>query len=593
MYTQKILSVDDNETNNYLIKAYLANEGVEILLASGGHEALELIEKNQFSLILLDVMMSNMNGFELAKKIRRIKKCELIPIIFITAIFNDEISVIKGYELDAVDYLIKPIAKEILCQKARFFLKLDRQNYELVEQRNRLIESEKRFFDIANSINGWIWEVDVTGKYVYASEKVEEILGFRRDEIYGKSIVDLMTKESAKQLAPTLKKLALNKPVLNDIINWKYTKDGGKVCFLTTGVPIVNEENKLIGYRGVDKNITDKIKSEEELRFQAKLLQNVNDSIIFTDLEGSILYANNGTEYLFGYNKETLIDKTMALLFPEQYKDLLISELNVLIDFKPYQAVWQGKTSKGKVIWTDVKISLLHTTEAEPEGYIVISKDITKRKKAEEKVISSLITGKDNERARIATDLHDGLGQLLAASSYSFNNIEEDIEKLSEDVITNYRTGIGLLNKAVGEVRNIALNLMPKSISQFGLISSISSLIKTIENNSKIKIFLSENIGKKRFEQQIEINLYRITQELLNNAIKHSKASKINVQYLLIDDELVFIYEDDGVGFNYNPKKTLGDGLINIKNRVTAMSGFISINSKKGRGTSVSIELNL
>ena len=592
-YIQKILSVDDIPHNNILIHSILKPDGIQTIFAESGQEALKLLSKDHFSLIILDVMMSEMDGFELAEKIRKIEKYKLTPIIFITGIFNDTSSMFKGYESGAIDYLVKPIKKDILRQKVKFFLALDKQREEITEQKNKLNESQKRFFDIASSIADWIWETDSSGKYVYVSDKIEETMGYKPHEVIGKTPFEFMDKENAKKLKSNFEKIKSKCSPINDLENWKLTKAGKPICLLTNGVPIFDNKNQFIGYRGVDKDITSKIKSEEDLRFQAKLLQNVNDSIIYTDLEGTIQYINEGTNYTFGYGQKDLIGNTLSLLFPEQYKDLSISEMFIVIDFKPYESVWQGRNKQGELIWLDVKINLMHSASRKPEGYIIVSKDISHRKNTEDEIIRSLITGEDNERRRIASDLHDGLGQILTASSLNFNSIKNDIKHINEKKQNEYNSGLSFLNKAIEEIRIIAHNLMPKAIEHFGLISAITSLLNLVKKNSDIKISISENIGNRRLDQQIEINMYRITQEILNNAVKHAKAKNLSFQYRIHENELIFIYEDDGVGFNYSKEKTTGNGLNNIKNRVTSMSGFISINSMIGKGTSISIEMIL
>lgn len=588
---QKILVVDDTPANNMLIKAFFNFPGVEIFMAESGQKALEHIRNHQFCLIILDIMMPVMNGYELAEKIRKIENCKLIPIIFLTANHNDQASMLKGYALGAVDYLAKPIIREVIVQKARFFLQLDKQKQEIIYQKNKLAESKKRFFDIANSVNGWIWEVDNRGQYVYVSDKIESVLGFRPDEVIGKTALDLMYNCDLDMTSLGLEELMkLNEPI-TDWLNWKCAKNGEKVCFLSTAVPIFDEDNNPIGYRGVDKDITESLKAREEIDFQAKLLQNVNDSIIYVDLEGIIQYVNAGTIHTFGYSPGDLIGNVLAHLFPEQHKDFLINELFVVIDFKPYQSVWQGKNKAGEIIWLDVKINLMRLQDDKPEGYIVVSKDISARIVAEEKAVAALIVGEDKERQRIASDLHDGLGQLLTASFYNFSGFKDEVNGLNLSKLMEYHTGLELLEKAIVEVRNISHNLMPKSIERFGLLSTVKALLNSFLKNSAIEVTIVENIKDIRFSPHVEINLYRITQEILHNAIKHSKASKLHFQFQVINNEILFLYSDNGIGFNYYSKKYQGDGLMNIQNRVKSMSGFLSFNSKPGKGTTISIEL--
>lgn len=590
-FIKKILTVDDIDSNNVLISSYLKTDGVQVLKAESGRDALELISKNHFSLFILDIMMNEMNGYDLAKKIREIDDCKFIPIIFVTGIYNDTLSVLKGYESGAIDYLVKPIRKEILCSKVNFFLTLDRQKDEIIEQKNKLIENHKLFLDITNSSSDLIWEIDCFDKYIYISDKIENNLGYNSSDFIGKSFFDLMPKQEADRIKFKFYKIKSEEAPIKNLINWVNSKDGELVCLLTNGLPVYDEKKNLTGYRGVDKNITSEIESKNQLFFHEKLLKNVYDSIIYTDLEGIIQYVNNGTTYTYGYQAKDLMGKTLALLFPEQYKDLSIKEFSVVIDFKPYKSVWQGRNSNNELIWLDVKISLMHSFDNKPEGYIIVSRDISPIVKAKEDVIRSLISGADNERKRIASDLHDGLGQILTASLFSFNSIEKDI--FNNEKLLAYNSGINLLNDAINETRNIAHNLMPKIIEQFGLITSVKSLFNSVKNIIDSEISFSDNIGDKRFNSLLEMNMYRITQEILNNAIKYSKAKKLCFQYQIYNNDFIFTYEDDGIGFDPDEYKSdnKGHGINNIKNRVTAMSGFISINSKIAKGTSISIEI--
>jgi PAS domain S-box-containing protein len=575
------------------IRSFLKFDNVQIESAQSGMEALELIKKTTFTLFILDIMMKEMDGFELAQTIRNTKKYKYTPIIFITAYYTDPSDIFKGYQSGAFDYLIKPVNKTILYQRVKIFLELDKQRHEIIEQRNILIENQNRFFDFANSLADWIWEIDKDDKYIFVSDKIKEVMGYESREIIGKTPFELMTKDNAIKIKSKFDKIKSKHAPIKDLVNWNLTKTGKPICILTNGVPFFDKKNQLMGYRGVDKDITSKIKSEKELRFQAKLLQNVNDSIIYTDLEGIIQYVNEGTNYTFGYKPRDLIGNTLSLLFPEQYKDLSITELFVVIDFQPYESIWQGKNKKGDLIWLNVKINLMHESSGKSIGYIIVSKDISEQKKAEDNNIRCLISGEDNERKRIASDLHDGLGQILTASSLNFNGLGEDITLLNKKKQNQYNSGLAFLNEAIKEVRNIAHNLMPEAIEHFGLIPTITSLLNSVKKSSDFEISISENIGIKRLDNQLEINIYRITQEILNNAIKHSKAKNITFQYQIYENDFIFTYEDDGIGFDIEKTKLKEkcQGLNNITNRVKSMSGFISLNSKIGKGTSISIEM--
>ena len=144
----KILLVDDIEVNLILLETALRKEQASLHKATSGHEALRITENTEFALIILDVSMPVMNGFELAELIRKQQLNTLTPIIFISAIHFDEFSVSQGYRSGAVDYISKPYHHEVLLSKVRVFLQLFNQKQELLLQSQHLQESNNRFQEI-------------------------------------------------------------------------------------------------------------------------------------------------------------------------------------------------------------------------------------------------------------------------------------------------------------------------------------------------------------------------------------------------------------------------------------------------------------
>ncbi len=134
MITQKLLLVDDQPANLVSLEAILEADGRELIKAHSGPEALKILLKEDISLVLLDVQMPGMDGFEVAELMRQRKGTQNIPIIFVTAISKESKYVFKGYQAGAVDYLFKPLDPVILQSKVGFFLQLDLQRRELQEK---------------------------------------------------------------------------------------------------------------------------------------------------------------------------------------------------------------------------------------------------------------------------------------------------------------------------------------------------------------------------------------------------------------------------------------------------------------------------
>ncbi|HDN50144.1 MAG TPA: PAS domain S-box protein [Thermoplasmatales archaeon] len=172
----------------------------------------------------------------------------------------------------------------------------------------KLRESKQRFEDIARSSADWIWEVDREGKYVYVSGKVKRILGYAPKELIGKTPFSLMPKEEGKRIREIFQKIASKKENIVDLENWNVTKDGRKVCFLTNGVPILDEKGNLIGYRGVDKDITERKKAERKITELNETLRLIN-KIMRHDILNDLQIADSSLELYSEEKNEAFMEK--------------------------------------------------------------------------------------------------------------------------------------------------------------------------------------------------------------------------------------------------------------------------------------------
>jgi signal transduction histidine kinase len=218
---------------------------------------------------------------------------------------------------------------------------------------------------------------------------------------------------------------------------------------------------------------------------------------------------------------------------------------------------------------------------------------IQRLKNAEKQQLRYLIEGEDKERERISRELHDSVGQYLSAVSLNFTAIRNDIINNECSIADRFDVGMELLHKAIEESRSLTRCLIPKSVADYGLNGSVISLVKSLEKSTGLKIVYLSNLQEKRLNRKIETNLYRISQECLNNAIKHSKATEIVLQIYLHEKVLSLTYEDNGVGFEIseNDSKLDSYGLQIMKNRAKFMNASLEIESTKGSGTNISVEI--
>ena len=197
--------------------------------------------------------------------------------------------------------------------------------------------------------------------------------------------------------------------------------------------------------------------------------------------------------------------------------------------------------------------------------------------------------GIEHERQRIAQDLHDGLGVLLSTIKMKLS-IENETEQ-KQQKLGNL---MGDIDIALEDIRGISRNLMPITLSKLGFNRAIEELIQNIRiSNPNLDIELIKIVDNERLIEPVGVNLYRIIQELLQNVLKHSKASELIIQLFSRDDVFVLMVEDNGVGFDVLDKKTGGIGLENVKYRVVSMQGLLNVDSFKGKGSTITIEIPL
>lgn len=244
--------------------------------------------------------------------------------------------------------------------------------------------------------------------------------------------------------------------------------------------------------------------------------------------------------------------------------------------------------------WLAVIISILFTAGVFLIGEIFYSlkRSEIERNRSEKRLLNAILQTEEKERKRFAKDLHDGLGPLLSTVKMSVSALlQSKPDKASKEVIEN--TNI-VINEAISSIKEISNNLSPHVLSNFGLVSAIKNFTQKINQTKTISINFESNIEDKRFDNNVEIILYRATCELINNTIKHAQAKTISIDLLNRRNTITIHYSDDGLGFHQeedNHETTSGMGLSNISSRIKSINGVFIINSIPNEGTNALIKV--
>ena len=191
----------------------------------------------------------------------------------------------------------------------------------------------------------------------------------------------------------------------------------------------------------------------------------------------------------------------------------------------------------------------------------------------------------------MAIDLHDRLGGILSMVKLHFSVVTESLSK-DDQAHAKFMKASDLLDQATGEVRSISHNLLSGVLMKFGLVPALEDLKDKISQTGKLKVTLYSNELNNVLSAEQELQLYRIVQELISNILKHSQAKEANIQLTKGDESVNLIVEDDGIGFDLKAvNKKTGIGLSNLKARVAKLNGNFHIDSGRGAGTTISIDI--
>ncbi len=334
------------------------------------------------------------------------------------------------------------------------------------------------------------------------------------------------------------------------------------------------------------------------------ILKNMFDSLVVIDNQLIIQSVNQAALNLLGYKKSNLEGQSLMKLFRNKDKKRLLNTISgksLQKKLSKINAINYLLSKSGKEIPMLLSCAILKNEINEISGIIMTGHDLTEKKAIEKKLdqtrkdrLIDINEAQEEERIRIATDLHDGLGQTLTAISYSIQELfSDDGEKgVNSGQVKRIQHQIDL---AIKEAKNIAYDLIPIVLKDFGLIVAIENLINRANELYETRFRFNAFDFNERIDARLEKTLYRICQEAINNIVKHSNAKEATCQIFWQNCMIVLVIEDDGDGFDTalleQDKSNTGIGLISIKERALAFDGNFTINSEPGNGAELLIEI--
>ena len=332
------------------------------------------------------------------------------------------------------------------------------------------------------------------------------------------------------------------------------------------------------------------------------LFEEANDAIYVRNLDGNILIANQSTAQLTGYPVEQLIGMNIStFLSRSSFQDTMTKQNALLhsIDKKQPQRyeLEMIRRDGGKRI-IEVVTSVINDSE---ESYVIqaIARDITQQKrelKNAEIYSDQIIKAQEEERERVALELHDDTAQALASLGIEIGSIINTYEKLDPSAAKHLRVLQDRTNDILIGVRNISKALRPPMLEEIGLVTSLQILFDNLQHQNEVRTDYKLKGKIRRLPADIELSVFRIIQETLSNIIKHAQAKKVSLEVEFSEDVVKFSVTDDGQGFivpgHYNEFVYSGClGIAGMLERSKLVHGKLIIESQPGEGTKVLLEI--
>lgn len=318
-----------------------------------------------------------------------------------------------------------------------------------------------------------------------------------------------------------------------------------------------------------------------------KVFSDSTDPIILLDEQCKIIEYNPATLTLINGENKSLKSVSFKAFFNEEHElqDIIevIKEKNKLQNYECELVTLSGEKKECLISG-----NVITNSYNEIISYQLIIKDITKRNKLNQLLLEKIIETQELERERISRDLHDGIGQSLAALKFHWESLKNSY-KNNDDIGAELNSIPIILHQTISELRTICFNTLPLVLKEYGLINAIKQIQLNVSHKD-FNIIFNHSESLPTITKSLEISVFRIIQEFINNSIKHSEATELIIEIKKIDDNIILNLKDNGIGFNVNNVTFFkGNGLKNINNRVESIKGNLKIISNAKVGTEFNI----
>jgi PAS domain S-box-containing protein len=380
---------------------------------------------------------------------------------------------------------------------------------------------------------------------------------------------------------------------METLSQWQTVK--GWFYIIATGIllyfMIKNSEKSLL------KTSNDLLTNEKKFR---EAVDHINALFIIYDADRKIKYMNKAAALLSGIQINDFLDKKDEEIFPTEITSVYLPMLLNAFEQKKFQSGEGEFLFKNKKYYSVIENIPVMDDSNNIQYMIAIWHDVTERKLFEKRLVESgvelkeltqhLNIARENERASIARDIHDHLGQMLTGMKMDLSMLKKRINE-NQNPFEKFDQLEAEIDETIKITRKISEDLRPPVIDDLGLLAAVETHIESFQNRTGIKCTLTSNIHDFKLNNDLSITLFRIIQEALTNVARHSKANEVNILMNLMGSNLIVEIKDNGIGFNINKIQNKTFGLLGMRERMSLINAEFSIESLINNGTKISANI--
>lgn len=587
-----ILVVDDTQANLDIMCVVLRSADYDVITALDGQQAIDLMPQCRPDLILLDVMMPGLDGYETCRQIKSIKTVRDIPVIFVSA-HSDAKEAAHGFSVGAVDYIQKPISIPLVLARVKLHLA---QN----EQRRNL---EGMFRDVVEFAPDAFILTSVDGEIMRVNARTEQLFGYARQELIGQTVELLLPQrlrdshvQHRKGYSKGPKSLRMGTGIMCR------HKDGREFPSDINISPLQTTQGPL--YMAVVRDMSERKQHEDQLleaaRYARSLLESSLDPMAMIDKSGRLVDFNSATERITGLNRVQLAGSDAASKFTKP-DELYRGFQQVIAKGEIHNFPMAIRHVSGKVTDVLCNAALYRDAKGEVIGVFTSARDVTESRRIQQEIQTSrqqlrelaaqLESAREEERKHIAREVHDELGQVLTALRMDVSLLRLRFAALDPQLAEKIQDMKTLVDRGILGVRNVASNLRPAALDM-GLIAALEWLCNELSGRINIHCTLDNALDEFDLDENRAVVVFRIVQESITNVARYAQATQVTIRLEQDADTLRVTVLDNGQGFDpaqAAAKKSFG--LLGMRERALALGGQLDIQSAPQQGTTIALTI--